>query len=145
MPYFDYLVPIPGDRGITVKKIGKKKIPYVYYNYDRYYDREKGYTVPRNVCIGRKGPPEYPDEMYPNENFYQYFQAEMPSEAEKEQQRKEVQEKAAFKRRQIYRLLGVAKELYQDLAAYCRENQQLLAEDFALPEVPESWTREQNG
>lgn len=46
---------------------------YVYLTKDRRYDKEKKYNVPDRVCIGKS---INKSEMYPNENYDEFFQNE---------------------------------------------------------------------
>ncbi|MBR0171672.1 MAG: hypothetical protein IJQ21_02660 [Lachnospiraceae bacterium] len=73
----DYLVKIPKDvKGITRKKI--RGVMYVYYIYERTYNPEKKYTIPRTTTIG-KCDNQKPGMMYPNANYFRFFSdAETP-------------------------------------------------------------------
>ncbi|MBR0092473.1 MAG: hypothetical protein IJP92_12320 [Lachnospiraceae bacterium] len=75
--YMNYLVKIPKDvKGITRKKI--RGVMYVYYIYERIYDSEKKYSVPRTTSIG-KCDHQKPGMMYPNANYFRFFSdAETP-------------------------------------------------------------------
>lgn len=97
--------------------------------------------MPKSACIGKKGPPEYPDRMYPNERYQVYFPDSCPPPGPGDREGKSPLETATFKREQIYRLLGVTRALYEDLSFFLKENAASIPEDFRLPEVPESWTR----
>ena len=69
--YMDYLIRIPEDvNGVTRKKI--KGVTYVYYIYERTYNPEKKYTIPRTTTIG-KCDNQKPGMMYPNANYYRFF------------------------------------------------------------------------
>ncbi|SCY65392.1 hypothetical protein SAMN02910371_03232, partial [Butyrivibrio sp. INlla14] len=49
--YMNFLVKIPtGENGITIKNI--KGTTYVYYAYERKYDPDKKYSVPKTTSIG---------------------------------------------------------------------------------------------
>lgn len=66
--YLNQKVKIPSDKnGVSVKKI--KGVSYVYYAYDRVYNKEKKYTVPKNTTIG-KGVPGEKGMMFPNQNYF---------------------------------------------------------------------------
>ena len=72
--YLNQKVKIPSDKnGVSVKKI--KGVSYVYYAYDRVYNKEKKYTVPKNTTIG-KGVPGEKGMMFPNQNYFRYFPEE---------------------------------------------------------------------
>lgn len=75
--YLDFKVKIPDkERGITRKKI--KGTTYIYYTYDRSYDSDKKFSVPKNTTIG-KCTDDDPDMMYPNTNYLRFFPgAELP-------------------------------------------------------------------
>lgn len=79
--YLTSKVQVPDCEGkITRKKIDKTK--YVYYEIGRTYNKEKKYTVPTRVCIG-KMVPDHDELMYPNEKFIKYFpELGLPKESE---------------------------------------------------------------
>ncbi len=69
--YMNFLVKIPtGENGITIKNI--KGTTYVYYAYERKYDPDKKYSVPKTTSIGRRDD-EHLDMMYPNANCMKFF------------------------------------------------------------------------
>lgn len=69
--YLDFLVNIPNVPGkITYRR--KAEVDYVYYEYDRIYDRTTQKTNPKRVTIGKKSE-EDPTRMQPNENYLKYF------------------------------------------------------------------------
>ena len=69
--YLGQKVKIPSEKnGVSVKKI--KGVSYVYYAYDRVYNKEKKYTVPKNTTIGKSVPGEE-GMMFPNQNYFRYF------------------------------------------------------------------------
>ena len=69
--YLDFLVKIPNSKGkITYRRKGD--VDYVYYEYDRVYDRTTQKTNPKRVTIGKKSEDD-PDRMQPNENYLKYF------------------------------------------------------------------------
>ncbi len=128
-------IPIPADPRITVKKIGKAY--YIYYTYAREYHKDKQYSIPKSTVIGKRGPPEFPGEMYPNEKFYQYFpDAERLLE---ENAGPSPLKKAQFKRDQVSRLMLVCQDLYKDLAEYVENHRSDIPDTFTMPEVPASW------
>ena len=77
--YLNSLVPIPSDRaGITRKTI--KGVTYVYYAYERDYDSNMKYSVPKNTTIGKCDSKDS-DMMYPNTNFLRFFpEIDLPDE-----------------------------------------------------------------
>lgn len=75
--YTDTRVKIPEDKGRIIRKRIKGSI-YVYYQLDRKYDPEKGYTVPRSTTIGKVCPDDG-TMMFPNSKFLAYYaDAELP-------------------------------------------------------------------
>lgn len=69
--YLDFLVKIPKSNGkITYRKKGD--VDYVYYEYDRIYDKATKKTNPKRATIGKKSQ-EDPTRMQPNENYLKYF------------------------------------------------------------------------
>ncbi len=77
--YLNCRVKIPDTEGkISIKKISGTQ--YVYYEYAREYNRNKRYTEPKRICIGKRDP-EQTDFIYPNEKFLKFFPRELlPSE-----------------------------------------------------------------
>lgn len=72
--YLDFLVKIPEIKGkITYRR--KADIDYIYYEYDRIYDKISQKTNPKRVTIGKKLE-NNPTMMIPNENYLKYFPAE---------------------------------------------------------------------
>lgn len=72
--YLDFLVKIPNEQGkITYRK--KNDTDYVYYEYDRIYDKASRKTNPKRVTIGKKSE-EYPTMMLPNEKYLKFFSDE---------------------------------------------------------------------
>ena len=64
--------------GISHKSI--KGTKYVYYEYGRRYDSNKGYTVPQTTSIGKICEDDI-SMMYPNGNYLKFFpEAELPEE-----------------------------------------------------------------
>lgn len=69
--YLDFLVKIPNCKGkITYRR--KSDVDYVYYEYDRLYDKVTQKTNPKRVTIGKKSETD-PTKMQPNENYLKYF------------------------------------------------------------------------
>lgn len=69
--YLKTLVPIPREVGkIVLLKSGNTT--YVYCQTERIYDREKKYTAPKRVTIGKVSL-EDSSMMYPNSTFFQLF------------------------------------------------------------------------
>ena len=69
--YLDFLVNIPNSPGkITYRR--KNDVDYVYYEYDRVYDKATQKTNPKRVTIGKKSEAD-PARMQPNENYLKYF------------------------------------------------------------------------
>lgn len=77
--YFDVGVPIPEAKGkLVIKK--KADAAYVLYEYERVYHKDKGYTIPKRVIIGKVSE-EDPSQMFPNEKYELYFpDAVLPEE-----------------------------------------------------------------
>lgn len=82
--YLDFLVKIPNSKGkITYRRKGD--VDYVYYEYDRVYDRTTQKTNPKRVTIGKKSEDD-PARMQPNENYLKYFPDEdIPETADRTQ------------------------------------------------------------
>ena len=80
--YLDFKVDIPVVHGkITYRE--KAGTEYVYYEYDRIYDKNTQKTNPKRVTIGKRDH-EDPSKMLPNRNFLQYFpDAELPEEKDR--------------------------------------------------------------
>ena len=69
--YLNFLVKIPNAPGkITYRK--KAETDYVYYEYDRIYDKVSQKTNPKRVTIGKRSM-EDPAMMLPNEKYLKYF------------------------------------------------------------------------
>ena len=77
--YYDFLVKAPENTGrINLNRRGNTK--YVEYTYDRIYNPEKKYNVPKRTTIGKLSSDD-DTMMYPNQNFRKYFpDAELPDE-----------------------------------------------------------------
>lgn len=66
-------VPVPEAKGkIVLQRQKKQECVYVLYEYDRVYDKQKQYNVPKRACVGKL---DSSDEkrMFPNENYYRFF------------------------------------------------------------------------
>lgn len=69
--YLDFVVRIPGVKGkITFRN--KNGVDYVYYEYDREYNRTTQKTNPKRATIGKRMKDD-PVKMRPNTNFLKYF------------------------------------------------------------------------
>lgn len=69
--YLDFLVKTPNVAGkITYRK--KADSTYVYYEYDRIYDKVTQITNPKRVTIGKVSQSD-PTMMLPNEKYLKYF------------------------------------------------------------------------
>lgn len=68
--YFTFLTPIPVNSKIV--KQTKNGVTYIDYEWDRTYDKERGYTRPRRSTIGKQSPDD-PSMMWPNQNYLKYF------------------------------------------------------------------------
>lgn len=80
--YLDFLVKIPEAKGKLVR-VPKKNAVYIDYEYDRTYDPDKGYTVPKRSTIGKQSKDD-PALMQPNQNFLKFFpDAELPEEKDR--------------------------------------------------------------
>lgn len=69
--YLNCRVCMPDSPGkLTTKKING--VSYVYFEYDRVYNKEKKYNSAKRICIGKKCP-DQSGMMIPNTNFLRYF------------------------------------------------------------------------
>lgn len=69
--YLDFLVKIPNAPGkITYRRKGDTD--YVYYEYDRIYDKNTRKTNPKRATIGKKSEAD-PTMMLPNEKYLKFF------------------------------------------------------------------------
>lgn len=67
--FYDFTVTIPDVTGkITKKKCGI--CVHILYEYERVYNKEKKYNIPKRAVIGKDAGD---GKMYPNENFFKYF------------------------------------------------------------------------
>ena len=75
--YLDFTVKIPVVKGkITYRTKGETD--YVYYEYDRIYDKKTQKTNPKRATIGKRDRSD-PEMMIPNEIYLKYFpDAELP-------------------------------------------------------------------
>ena len=78
--YLKSIVDIPDVHGKIVRKT-KGNATYIYFEYDRAYDPKRKYTIPQRATIGKLSA-EYPDKMYPNQNFLKYFPDIVPEDKE---------------------------------------------------------------
>ncbi|MGE4585643.1 MAG: transposase [Sphaerochaeta sp.] len=69
--YLKALVDIPDVSGKIVSQ-KKKDSTYIFYEYDRVYDPDRKYNVPKRAVIGKLSPDDE-RKMYPNGNFLKYF------------------------------------------------------------------------
>lgn len=77
--YADYKVKIPEIKGKIYNQT-RKNVTYVHYEYERIYNPEKKYNVPKRTTIGKRCEDD-PDMMYPNQNYLKFFpDAELPEE-----------------------------------------------------------------
>lgn len=83
--YLDFTVKIPDVRNkITYRRKGD--VDYVYYEYDREYDKVTKKTNPKRSTIGKKLESD-PTKMVPNENYLKYFSAEDTAESRERAER----------------------------------------------------------
>ena len=80
--YLDFLVSIP-DVSAKITYRTKNGVDYVYYEYDRIYDKSTQKTNPRRATIGKRSKTD-PLKMQPNQNFLKYFpDADLPEERDR--------------------------------------------------------------
>lgn len=72
MYYKDRKVKVPNTKTYISKKTSGK---YANYEYDRVYNKEKQYNIPKRTTIGLLCE-EDETYMYPNENYYKFFDVE---------------------------------------------------------------------
>lgn len=77
--YLDFLIEVPDVQGkITTKKKGNAV--YINYEIGRKYYKDRKYTIPERVTIGKLSQ-EGKKMMVPNQNFLTYFpEVELPEE-----------------------------------------------------------------
>lgn len=125
--YLNVTVPMPESKEkITVKKI--KNTSYVYFEIGRTYDRERKYTLPKRVCIGKVSD-NHLAMIIPNTNFLRYFpEAVLPDEADAPERSSCLHVGAYFVIRKVIKdslldrmlasIIGKNAGLFLDLAAY---------------------------
>ena len=125
--YLDFTVRIPdAGKGITRKNI--KGTTYIYYTFERSYDSERKFTIPKSTSIGKCSEDD-PDMMYPNVNFIKFFpDAELPEEKDESDRSGCLRTGTFLILRRIIaeyhldeilgRLIGADSGLFLDLAAY---------------------------
>lgn len=75
----DIRVKIPQDKGRIIRKKIKGST-YIYYQLNRTYDPEKGYSIPKSTTIGKMCPDDE-TMMFPNNKFLVYYaDAELPED-----------------------------------------------------------------
>ncbi len=67
--YYNYTVTVPKEH---IVKIKKEDVLYIYYECGRSYDKDKKYTSPKRMCIGKMCSDDE-KRMHPNQNFYRAF------------------------------------------------------------------------
>lgn len=70
--YQKFSVPIPSPPAKVTRKKGSDGSIYLYLEIDRTYHKDKGYTIPRRVCMGKQDPMDG-SRMFPNEKYREYF------------------------------------------------------------------------
>ena len=80
--YYNYTVTVPQEH---VVKIKKDDVLYIYYECGRDYDKDKKYSLPKRMCIGKLCSDDE-KKMHPNQNFFRAFpdSAERPEESSQE-------------------------------------------------------------
>jgi len=68
-------VPIPGSPGKTTRKKSADGGTYIYHETGRTYHKDKGYTIPKRVCVGKQDPANS-FRMFPNERYFECFPSE---------------------------------------------------------------------
>ena len=69
--YFDFVVKIPEQTG-RITENSRGDTTYIEYTYERSYDPEKKYNVPKRTTIGKQSKAD-PAMMQPNQNFLKFF------------------------------------------------------------------------
>ncbi len=67
--YYPYTVTIPSEHVVRIKNGG---VVYIYYEYDRTYDKSKKYNAPKRMGIGKEVTADK-TKMYPNQNYFRQF------------------------------------------------------------------------
>ena len=74
--YLDIHIPLPASGKLTRQRI--RGVTYVNYEYDRVYDKERRFNIPRRATIGKL---DADGLLIPNENYHKYFSGEnLPGE-----------------------------------------------------------------
>lgn len=124
--FFDFTVETPQEKGIVFKKRGG--VVYVEYTYDRVYNPDKKYNVPKRTTIGRLDENDE-KKMYPNPSFKKYFPDVDLSDHEKNIQHSSMMKIGAYTvlkkiikdyelDKLINSIIGDKSGLFLDLACY---------------------------
>jgi len=142
--YLDFLIKIPEVSGKITRK-SKGDAVYIDYEYERIYNSEKKYNVPRRVTIGKQADDDE-TMMRPNQNFLMHFpDSELPEEKERERRSSCLRVGAFIVIRRIMQDYGLHRilskymgekdaGLFLDLAAYsiiCENNAGQYYPDYA--------------
>lgn len=74
--YLDIRIPLPASGRLTRQRI--RGVTYINYEYDRVYDKERRFNIPRRATIGKL---DSNGMLIPNENYRKYFPGEnLPGE-----------------------------------------------------------------
>ena len=74
--YLDIHIPLPASGKLSRQRI--RGVTYINYEYDRVYDKERRFNIPRRATIGKLGADGL---LIPNENYHKYFSGEnLPGE-----------------------------------------------------------------
>ena len=74
--YLDIRIPLPAYGRLTRQRI--RGVTYINYEYDRVYDKERRFNIPRRATIGKL---DSNGMLIPNENYRKYFPGEnLPGE-----------------------------------------------------------------
>ena len=73
--YRKFTVRIPAVQGKMTEKRSADGSVYVYYEYGRVYHKDRQYTIPKRVCVGKEDP-ENGSRMFPNDRYFEYFPEE---------------------------------------------------------------------
>ena len=74
--YLDIRIPLPASGKLTRQRI--RGVTYINYEYDRVYDKERRFNIPRRATIGKL---DSNGMLIPNENYHKYFPGEnLPGE-----------------------------------------------------------------
>jgi len=69
--YCDFLVDIPDVSG-RMTRLATKGATYINYQYDRVYDPERQFNIPKRATIGKQSGSDG-SRMYPNQNYFRFF------------------------------------------------------------------------